>query len=294
MTVTLVYIIQNQLPFLKKHLAHNLNTLSCHTSVDCLIIDDGSVDDLKLYLDVHFPDVRYVKNLFQEGFSSSFQKILSTIKSEFFMILDPTIRIDYCDLSSICNIMKQQSYFVTTLPVKQSETIQSSFFKLCFQQGRLVIKQSSCSSIESITSSLHVSEAMVFDTRRYLIVNNHSSIYFTPFFSLFDSIYNASLLGWKGQNVSSCSLHKLSKTDHFYSYEHEFEDMLRDEFSFIWLNIRSFKLLCRHFVALLYVVFGFKIRDFKALIVHFVLWPFIAPKRIFFRWKSLRDIDVLS
>ncbi|MAH81030.1 MAG: hypothetical protein CMP39_05070 [Rickettsiales bacterium] len=294
MNFTLVYIVQDNLNDLKQNLAHNLEKLGLYGDIDCLIVDDGSVENLKNYLNVHFPEVRYLKNTFQEGFNESLFKAFNIVKSDFALVLEPSIRIDYCDIRSICDEMLNNRFFISVLPVISNVSKLPFFFQLFFNQGRLDMKHLYKQDISGSKLRIFISEAMIFDVRRYHISGGLNKTYFTALYALFDLVFNSFRLGWGIHSTHLCSLIKQNKSEHFFSYLHVQDDVYRDEFSFIWFNIRSSRYLISYFFGLFKVLFSFKVKQLKAFILNMVMWPFIKINRIKPRWHYLNDHDLLS
>lgn len=293
MKLSLVYVVQDNLSELKQHLAHNLRQLRGKFDLDCIIIDDGSVENIKQYIRLHFPEVRYLRNTFQEGFNESFIKVLNGVNSDYVFVLDSAIRIDYCDLYKICLDMKANGYFSTILPVNTHASNMPFFYHLIFKKGRLQIKHLFKDDLSKDTAYVALSEAMIFDVKKYQLLKGVNSTYLTPLYAFFDLIFHASKLNWKSKQLFDCSLSKLKSTKGFYSQIHLQDDVLRDEFSFTWLNIRSFRFLMTHFLALFNVLFSFKVKHLKAFLVQAVMWPFINKKRLSPIWSYFKDRDLL-
>tara|TARA_A100001015_G_scaffold207875_1_gene232559 strand:- start:1567 stop:2463 length:897 start_codon:yes stop_codon:yes gene_type:complete len=293
MKLSLVYVVQDNLSDLKQHLSHNLSQLRGKFDLDCMIIDDGSVENIKQYIRLHFPDVRFLRNTFQEGFNESLIKGLNGINSDYVLVLDPAIRIDYCNLYKICLDMKANGYFSTILPVNTHAANVPFFYHLLFKQGRLQIKHLLKKNVISDVAYVAISEAMIFDVKKYQLLKGINSTFFTPLYAFFDVIFHASKLNWKSIKLFDCSLTKLTSTKGFYSQIHLQDDVLRDEFSFIWLNIRSLRFLVTHFLSLFNVLFSFKVKHLKAFLVQAVMWPFIKKKRLSPIWSYHKDRDLL-
>ena len=294
MSITLVYIIQNHLANLKTHLQHHIELISKWKTSTCIIIDESSNPDIKHYLSIHFPTIKYIKNSYIEGFVPSFEKAIRLCNTDYILLLDPSTHMHYINYENLKKILQSPTFFGACTAISNTTTTPATLNQLTWKMGRLLYQNNSQHTQNKHNASLFISNAIFFHTKRLKLLTPLNQSYFTPQYCIFDIFFHALKQGWTVHRFTDSIVTKTKNTHQYFSYHYESNDLKRDEFSFIWLNTLSFQLLIQHIIAILTILFGFKTKDLRVFLIQLIMGPFIIKKTTPFRWAMTTSKQILT
>ena len=186
--ITAVIVSCNQESLLKQHLSAYVKAIET-ISGQLVIIDDGSTDKTKDYVTTHFPDIRYMRTLYEDGYCKAFNKALPLIDTPYILCIDPSISLSAVSLSNVIQNMKTTQAFMLSFPTYSGKSKHPSY--------ALKRKGFSCELTSNIPEPhlCFISELMCFNAKRLQAFGGLQTHYFHPVFAWFDLITSARCQG---------------------------------------------------------------------------------------------------
>lgn len=111
--VAIIILNWNGLDLLREYLP---NIIQHSKGAEIIIADNGSTDDSLSFLNDNYPEIRIIDNKENLGFAGGYNKALSQVESEFYIVLNSDIKVGPNWISPIIELMDSNSEIAIAQP----------------------------------------------------------------------------------------------------------------------------------------------------------------------------------
>lgn len=281
--ITFILICSNQLTLLKQRLFYYSNLANNLSKSEIIIIDDGSIDSTSNYVKTHFPKIKYMKNINEEGYINCFNKALDFATNNFIFFIDLHISIKALNLKKEINNMKKNDSFIHIFPITQ--TYKSKFQTINYTNSEF--------KFYSTTNPIDypvISEALIVNKNKLKLISQLPTHYFGIRFAVLDLIISGKKLGHKTSYSNESYIKKQDNRNSFFSYPIEKWVEFKDSLIFQWKHCNSFSFKIKRAIYLSINCLSFKPKKLKHISQAYISWLFSNKKK--YNWYIYKDTDI--
>jgi len=251
-SVSIVIPNYQKLPLIK-HLPSVIKTCP---GAEIIVVDDASPDDTVAYLTKHFPQVKVIVNQTNQRFAVSCNNGFRHARSEIVVLLNSDVAPKPNFLKPLLKHFDDERVFAVSCLEIQSASGQATFSgqnRCQFKRGFLVHSAAPINKAKAAENCWASGGSSAFNRKKYLALGGMDPLYKPAYWEDIDLSWRARQHGFKILfEPQSQVFHNHETTNVSVFGQKKMETMaFRNQFLFVWKNIRGQKLL-EHFLWLPY------------------------------------------